>query len=814
MPTLSERYIKAKRRLFEKALENLNSRQRDAVFATEGPLLVIAGAGSGKTTVLVRRIAQIIKYGNAYWSEETPADLSELTVAALEEAVTYPSEFITPILDEFIEQPCPPWNVLAITFTNKAANEMKERLGKMFDDEEIPKAIWAGTFHSICMRILRKYGERLGYKDNLTIYDTDDTKKLLTAIMKEQNIDEKSFTIKSVAGVISKAKENLLDPDGYERNSKMGFREKIYARIYREYQKRMDASNALDFDDIIMRTVFLLRDNEDIRKYYAGKFRYICVDEYQDTNPAQFALCSLFASEWRNIMVVGDDDQSIYRFRGATIENILSFDTTYPDARVIKLEQNYRSTKTILDAANAVIGKNAGRRPKTLWTENGSGKKIVLEECEDEASEARRITDLILKLVAEKKYSYRDFAILYRVNAQANTIERTFAKSALPYRIYGGVRFGDRKEIKDVVAYLQLINNTSDRVRLKRIINEPKRKIGEVTLNAVESIADETGQSMFEVMREAYRHIALARSAHILVSFAEMIDGLRKMLDDGCPLDAFVSHVLERSGYRQMLIDGGEAEQDRLDNVDEFVSGVIEYMKNNEEPTLTGFLEETALVADVDRFDETADAVVLMTIHSAKGLEFPVAIIPGLEEGIFPGTQSMNDPGELEEERRLAYVAITRAKKELFLFHSGRRLLYGRTMYNPISRFVGDIPTELIDEVVKKQPQKASEYSWGNFSGGTKTYIGGSSSTSTMRPVQRPGTVPAAAAQKPAAPKTAPIKKPSEIFSPGDRVKHLAFGVGEVISAKQMGSDVMYEVVFENAGTKKLMATYAKLTKI
>ena len=813
MPTLSERYIKAKRRLFEKALTNLNDRQRDAVFATEDPLLVIAGAGSGKTTVLVRRIAQIIKYGNAYWSEDVPADLSELTVAALEEAATYPSEFINPILDEFITSPCPPWNVLAITFTNKAANEMKERLGKMFDDPEIPKSIWAGTFHSICMRILRKYGERLGYNDNLTIYDTDDTKKLLTAIMKEQNIDEKSFTIKSVAAVISKAKENLLDPDGYEQNSKMGFREKIYARIYREYQKRMDASNALDFDDIIMRTVFLLRDHEDIRKYYAGKFRYICVDEYQDTNPAQFALCSLFASEWRNIMVVGDDDQSIYRFRGATIENILSFDTTYPDARVIKLEQNYRSTKTILDAANAVIGKNSGRRPKTLWTENDSGKKIVLEECEDEASEARRITDLILKLVAEKKYSYRDFAVLYRVNAQANTIERTFAKSALPYRIYGGVRFGDRKEIKDVVAYLQLINNPADRVRLKRIINEPKRKIGEVTLNAVESIADETGKSMFEVMREAYRHIALSRSAHILVSFAEMIDGLRKMLEDGCPLDAFVTNVLERSGYRQMLIDGGEAEHDRLDNVDEFVSGVIEYMKNNEEPTLTGFLEETALVADVDRFDETADAVVLMTIHSAKGLEFPVAIIPGLEEGIFPGTQSMNDPGELEEERRLAYVAITRAKKELFLFHSGRRLLYGRTMYNPISRFVGDIPPELVDEKVKKQ-EKPSEYSWGNYAGGSKTYIGGSSSTSTMRPVQRPGTVPVTAVKKPAVgAKAAPIKKPSEVFSPGDRVKHMAFGEGEVISAKQMGSDIMYEVVFDNVGTKKLMATYAKLTK-
>ncbi len=808
MSTLSERYIKAKRRLFEKAKTNLNDRQRDAVFATEGPLLVIAGAGSGKTTVLVQRIAQIIKYGNAYHSEETPRDLDEVTVAALEEASTYPAEFISPILDEFITSPCPPWNVLAITFTNKAANEMKERLTRMFDDEEIAKSIWAGTFHSICMRILRKYGDRLGYSDNLTIYDTDDTKKLISAVMKEQNIDEKSFPIKSVMGEISRAKEKLLDPDGYEENSKMGYREKIYARVYREYQKRMEASNALDFDDIIMQTVYLLRTDEEVRKYYAGKFRYICVDEYQDTNPAQFALCSLFASEWRNIMVVGDDDQSIYRFRGATIENILNFDKTYPDARVIKLEQNYRSTKTILDAANAVIGKNEGRRPKTLWTENGSGKKIMLEACEDEGAEARRIADLILKLVAEKKYTYRDFAVLYRVNAQSNTIERTFAKSALPYRIYGGVRFGDRKEIKDVVAYLQLINNPADRVRLKRIINEPRRKLGEVTLNAVESIAEETGKTMFEVMREAYRHVALSRSAHILVGFAEMIDGLRGMLEDGCPLDAFVSAVLERSGYRQMLIDGGDAEKDRLDNVDEFLSNVIEYMKNNEEPTLTGFLEETSLVADVDRYDESADAVVLMTIHSAKGLEFPVAIIPGLEEGIFPGLQSMNDPAELEEERRLAYVAITRAKKELFLFRSDRRLLYGRTQYNPVSRFVEDIPAELLEEKQKK-PEKASEYSWGGYSSGPKTYVSGGSSTN-MRPVQKYG----APAQRAAVQKTVPAKKPSVIFAPGDRVKHLAFGEGQVLSAKQMGSDIMYEVMFDNVGTKKLMATYAKLTKI
>lgn len=835
---IKKRYIKAKRALFDKVNSDLNERQREAVYTVEGPLLVIAGAGSGKTTVLVRRIAQIIRYGNACADLYVPQTVTDEVVAAYEAAAAFSPEDIRPILDDFTNsrcRGCAPWEMLAITFTNKAANEIKDRLSKMFDDPEIPKDIWAGTFHSVCMRIVRAHAAEMGYSEGVTIYDTDDTKKTLAAVMKDLKIDDKAFPVKTAAGEISRAKEKLLTPRAYAEKAAGGYREKVYAEIYAEYQKRLSSSNALDFDDIIMQTVLLLKNNAEVRHYYANKFRYICVDEYQDTNPAQFALCSLLASEWKNIMVVGDDDQSIYRFRGATIENILSFDKTYPEAKVIKLEQNYRSTKTILDAANAVIAQNEGRRKKTLWTENDRGAKIVLEELGSENDEARKIADLILKSVAEKKYTYRDFAVLYRVNAQAQTIERTLAKSAIPYRICGGQRFTDRKEIRDVVAYLQLINNHADRIRLKRIINEPKRKIGDKTLEAVESIADETGTTMFDVMKHAADYIALARSSAVLQNFAETIEKLTAMYEGGCPLDALTENMLELTGYRKMLENGGEAEKDRLDNVQEFISGVVNYMNENDEPTLTGFLEENALVADVDKYDETADAVVLMTIHSAKGLEFPVAILPGMEEGIFPGTQSLLDNRELEEERRLAYVAITRAKKELYITHTSSRLLYGRTMRNQISRFVGDIPEELIDD---RTPAAGSlgmggyarggigeNNPYGDYTGHPRTYIsdsqpvgaysgrGNSGSTMGYGTKKRMfgGSDELTVTRK--NPTTAAARNKGEVFAPGDRVRHPTFGVGEILSVKSMGSDCLYEVMFDTVGTKKLMATYAKLKK-
>lgn len=822
---VSTRYLLVKRKLFDKVYADLNPRQREAVFATEGPLLVIAGAGSGKTTVLVRRIAQIIRYGSAYESDRVPEDLSRETVEALEGAAELPADEIRPILDEFTASPCPPWAMLAITFTNKAANEIKARLSAMFDDPTIAGSIWAGTFHAICMRIIRANAGQMGYAEGVTIYDTDDTKRAIGAVMKELNIDEKQFPIKSLAGEISRAKEQMLTPGAYAEEHGGGFREKITARVYEAYQKHLVGSNALDFDDIIMQTVLFLRENEEARRYYAHKFRYICVDEYQDTNRAQFELCRLLASEWGNIMVVGDDDQSIYRFRGATVENILGFDETYKNARVIKLEQNYRSTQTILNAANSVIDQNSKRRKKTLWTENGVGDLISLEEIEDENAEARRVADIVLRDVSAKRRTYRDFAVLYRVNAQSNSIERALARSGIPYRICGGTRFTDRKEIRDVVAYLQVINNPADRIRLKRIINEPKRKIGEKTIEAIEALADENGTTMMDIMEHAARYTALSRASLPLTEFALMIGKLREMLDGGCPLDAFVSSVVELSGYRKMLVDGGEPERDRLDNVDEFISNVMTYMKENPDPTLTGFLEDNALVADVDKYDETADAVVLMTIHSAKGLEFPVCILPGMEEGLFPGTQSLLDPSELEEERRLAYVAITRAKEKLYILHTQTRLLYGRTLRNPVSRFVEDIPAGYLQE---KKCAAAGERSegypgYGGGWGGPRVYVGGESAA---RPVS-----PAEAAQnaqrrrlerlssdtltvgRPGGAAPAGASSAASSFAPGDRVVHPTFGGGQILSVKPMGKDTLYEVMFDTAGTKKLMATYAKLRK-
>lgn len=808
------RYSAAKRRLFDKALEGLNPQQREAVFTVNGPLLVIAGAGSGKTTVLVRRIAQIIRYGNAYYSDKCAAELSEAYVGDLESAAELSAEDISPILDEFAVDAAAPWNVLAITFTNKAANEIKARLAAMFNDPDIAKDVWAGTFHSICMRIIRKHADRIGYTGQVTIYDTDDQKKALSKAMKSANVDDKQFPLKTVAGVISRAKEKLLTPEAYALENGGGYREREFAKVYSVYQSMLKSSNAMDFDDIIMQTVILLRENDDIRQYYAHKFRYVCVDEYQDTNLAQFELCSLFASEWRNIMVVGDDDQSIYRFRGATIENILSFDRHYPDAKTIKLEQNYRSTSNILNAANAVIAKNESRHAKTLWTSNDAGTLISYRTAEDQIAESRTVADIILKHIATDKYTYRDFAVLYRVNAQASSIERTFAKSGIPYRIYGGLRFSDRKEIRDTVAYLQVINNHADRERLLRIINEPRRKIGAKTLEAVEDIANEKGISMFEVMEHASSYTALLRAASMLEAFASTINELTDILASGCPLDAFVRQVLDKTGYMQMLIDAGKEESDRVDNVNEFISGIIEYMKSTEEPTLTGFLEENALVADVDRFDESADAVVLMTIHSAKGLEFPIVLIPGMEEGIFPSSQAIMDPDELEEERRLAYVAITRAKKELYILRAKTRTMYGRTQFNAPSRFIEDIPAEYINE--------EEEYEKNNAPDGRVPFRASfdeeGNVTYSSRQMRAPSARPRASAMsrdKLTVNQTAAPKRTSgEIFEPGTRVLHPVFGEGEIISAKVMGADRLYEVVFDRVGTKKLMGSYAKLRKV
>lgn len=812
MTQLCARYLSAKRRLFDIYYSELNPPQREAVFTANGSLLVLAGAGSGKTTVLVKRIVFLVKYGNAYFSEYVPNNLTEARVCELERAASAPKETIEEILPEFISAPCAPWQMLAITFTNKAANEIKNRLSAAMGDDDSAKSIWAGTFHAICMRILRSHGELMGYSQGFAIYDANDTKSAISSVMKNLNIDDRALPIKSVINEISRAKDNLLTPEDYELEyAAHDFRRKQIARIYKSYQMHLKNSNALDFDDIIMQTVFLLRDHKDVREYYQNKFRYVSVDEFQDTNHAQFTLTAFLCGGHKNIMVVGDDDQSIYRFRGAVIDNILSFDSKYKNTKVIKLEQNYRSTGVILDAANAVIAKNQGRKGKNLWTERKDGSKIKLKLCDEQNSEARYIIEKISYLVASQKYSFRDCAILYRTNAQSNIIERSFAKSGIPYRMLGGLRFNDRKEIRDVVAYLQFIVNPADSERMKRIINEPKRGIGNTTVEGVLAISREQEISVFEVMQNADKYVALSRSAAKLKAFSGMIGSLKALLDTDISLEAFVNQVLDRSGYRQMLIDAGEEEKERIENIEEFLSGVIDYEKNmraeEQEPTLVGFLEENALVADVDKYDETADAVVMMTVHSAKGLEFPVVFLPGMEDGLFPGMQTvLGDPSELEEERRLAYVALTRAKDMIFITHTKNRMLYGRTSCNPISRFVEEIPAELIDEELAYAPRSDFGRTSGYYSDAPRSYIV-NSETVAPREKQRYGAGDSAPTQK-----SAP--KPSLNFKEGDRVYHMTFGSGEILSAIPMGADVLYEVIFDKVGTKKLMGTYARLKKL
>lgn len=788
VPIAKETYFTIRKQLFDRFYGNLNDKQRDAVCTTQGPLLVLAGAGSGKTTVLVRRIVHILKYGKALESDYMPADLPEDFPKICESIANADHETLGGFLRTFAVDSCPPWAILAITFTNKAAKEIKNRLLAAFDDPTVAESIWAGTFHSVCMRILRSHIELLGYKPGFSIYDTDDQKKLVIQCQRELNIDEKKFPAKNILNMIGRAKDKLLSPAEMAEEAEADYLFSIAAKVYKLYQKRLMEANALDFDDIIMLTVKLLEENEDILSYYQSKFKYVCVDEYQDTNFAQFRLTELLSGKHRNIMVVGDDDQSIYKFRGATIENILNFDRTFPNAKVIKLEQNYRSTKRILDAANAVIANNFGRKGKSLWTAGDEGNKITVNVVYNQNDEARSIVNKIMDLAAKGR-AYSDFAVLYRMNSQAQALETAFAKSALPYRVLGGLRFFDRKEIKDVLAYLFLIANHSDDLRLTRIVNEPKRKIGSASMEAVKSIADELGTSMFEVMRNSASYTALSKVSAKLVAFCNIIVYLTECAET-LELRDLVERVITATGYKQMLVDEGEEAEDRLNNLEELISMAVDYQERAEEPSLVGFLEEIALVADVDKYDENADAVVMMTMHSAKGLEFPVVFVPGMEEGVFPGLQSITDPTELEEERRLAYVAITRAKEELYLYRTKERMMYGRTQYNPESQFIREIPEELrvtYGESPKRQPVAKSSFN--NVDPNSHaTRFGG------IQPKSSPTTVAA--------------------LSAGDTVMHPMFGRGMILSAKKMGADTLYEVAFDTVGTKKLMATFAKLTKI
>ncbi len=804
MEQIKEKFLEAKRALFERAYSSrLNSEQRRAVFTVKGPLLVLAGAGSGKTTVLVNRISYIIKYGNAYCSDELPDGVSlGMAEALMSVAEEGSDEEVEAILPQFISEPCPPWSVLAITFTNKAAREIKDRLLSAFSDEEISDSIWAGTFHSVCVRILRKYGTRLGYREAFSIYDTDDKKRMLTMCMKELNIDEKFLAVKAVANAISMAKDSLQDPDRFDVGKDPRGRDIL--KIYELYQKKLMEYNAVDFDDIIMKTVELLESDAEVRRYYQNKFRYVLVDEYQDTNYAQFVLTKILSDGYRNIMVVGDDDQSIYRFRGATVENILNFDKTYPDATVVKLEQNYRSTENILNAANAVIRNNGNRHKKSLWSEKGAGEKILIHESTDQNDEGKFIVDSIIGGIYKEKRKYSDYAVLYRVNALGRSLQTSFTKSGIPFKVVGDMGFYDHKEVKDMIAYLSVLSSSGDNLRLKRIINEPKRKIGATTVEAIEIIASELGRSMYEVISNASEYTALSKSAEKLAAFSSMLEDVRSK--SNTPSE-YIRNVYELSGYRAMLEAEGFEGEGKMEYVNEFVSAAVEYetrcAASNEEPTLYGFLEEISLVSDVDKYDDEANAVVLMTIHAAKGLEFPVVFLAGMEDGIFPSAQNFGMEEEMSEERRLAYVAITRAKEKLVITYAKSRMMYGKTTAGGmLSCFIREeMPRELteIDRPKRVPPRIDSAYS-----------------RPTLQREKRPfGELD----RKPDINRTAPKKTGPESFglkkiAVGARVRHGIFGDGTVISVKDMGGDVLYGVKFDTGEEKRLMATFAKLVEI
>ena len=790
------RFLKAKRTLFDKYYSFLNEKQREAVYTVKGPVLILAGAGSGKTTVLTNRIAHILRFGNAYYSTETPEYFSEDDFNTLECALKLPHNELGEFLEKcFSEGRGRAENVLAVTFTNKAAKEIISRLVRIIKDPQLAeeaKPIWAGTFHSICMRILHRHSEMIGYGPIIGICDTDDAKKLISKCMKDLNVDEKRLSIKVVMNEISRAKDRLKDPEEYAADVGNDAKYKDIARVYELYQKRLKDSNLFDFDDIIMQTVKLFLEKKKLLEYYQNIFHYISVDEYQDTNYAQFKLISLLAEGHKNVMVVGDDDQSIYKFRGATIENILNFDAKYLDATVIKLEQNYRSTSNILNAANCVISNNPHKHQKELWCQNEEGDKILVKETYTQNDESRFIIDKIIELRNDRNLEYKDFAILYRMNAQSMNLETMFAKSGIPYRMLGALRFYDRKEVKDMIAYLSIINNPSDNVRLRRIVNEPKRKIGDASFDTASKIAEELGVPTLEILEKATDYLAIPKiAANAMVAFAKTINSLREDAEF-IPLSGLVREVMKRTGYEASIVALGQAEAERLENLDALCVAIKEYEERDEDPSLSGFLEEVTLVSDVDRYDENADAVTLMTIHSAKGLEFPVVFLPGMEEGVFPGQQSMAMPSEIEEERRLAYVAITRAKKTLIITHARERMLYGMTQRNPLSRFVREIDEEYLD--IKKERQLS--YS-------------GFETTSRPKPQNIMGLFTAnnQATKK-------PERKLEEVYSVGDRIKHMTFGEGTVLNVTPMSSDFMYEIAFDNVGTKKLLATYvAKLMK-
>ena len=739
--------------------DTLNDEQKKGVFTTEGPVLILAGAGSGKTRVLTHRVA--------YLMEECGVN---------------------------------PYHIMAITFTNKAAGEMRERIDDMvgFGSE----SVWVSTFHSTCVRILRRYIDRLGYDTNFTIYDADDQKSVMKDICKRLEIDTKIHKEKTFLSVISSAKDELIDPIEFETRAVGDYNKRRQAEVYKEYQKVLRQNNALDFDDLIFKTVELFKLDKEVLASYQERFRYIMVDEYQDTNTAQFELIRLLASKYKNLCVVGDDDQSIYKFRGANIYNILNFEKHFPDATVIKLEQNYRSTQNILDAANSVIANNVGRKDKALWTDNGRGEKISFEQLESGYEEADYIARDIASKVRKGEYTYKDSAILYRTNAQSRLFEERFIVSNIPYKIVGGVNFYSRKEVKDILAYLKTIDNGRDDLAVKRIINVPKRGIGTTSINKVTNFALENEIPFYHALRMASDIPGLGKAAEKIRPFVLFIQSMRAKLENGYTLTQLILDVLETTGYVEELeAEGTEEAQERIENIDELISKISSYEEGEEHPTLSGFLEEVALIADVDSLEENGDYVVLMTLHSAKGLEFPNVYLAGMEDGLFPSYMSITSDdatNELEEERRLAYVGITRAKEHLTITAARSRMIRGETQFNRVSRFVKEIPSHLLGGTIYEPKTAESPVQDSEYQRAKKAF---------RSPVYTPVSNQRAFA-------SANTAKASLDYGVGDRVRHIKFGDGEVMAVIEGGRDYEVTVDFDKAGTKKMFASFAKLKKL
>ena len=865
MPDLTSEYLALRDQYIEARFTKLNPMQRQAVFTTEGPLLILAGAGSGKTTVLVNRIANIIRFGSAHGSKELARPVTEQDLNDLRTAVAAGRDL--PRETAYLAvRPARPWNVLAITFTNKAAGELKERLRAMLG-ETLGGDVFASTFHSACVRFLRRDAERIGFPKSFTIYDSDDQQRVIKQIYKDLMIDDKFLPVKSAVSQISSFKDKLLSAEDIASEAPRDTKAALISKIYTTYAARLKKAGAMDFDDLIYHTVKLLQNDEEARRYYQDKFKYVVVDEYQDTSIAQFNLVRLLAGGSNNVCVVGDDDQSIYKFRGATIENILNFEQVFKGAKTIRLEQNYRSTSNILNAANSVIKNNAGRKGKTLWTQNGNGEKVHHYTASNEQDEASHLADIIGEHLREGAH-LRDHAVLYRMNAQSNPIETYFARAGIPYRIVGGQRFFDRKEVKDVNAYLAVIVNPRDDVRLRRIINEPARKIGATTIEKIGDLAAKNGVPMLEIIGHVREYPELQRAAAPLEKFYEIYRELCD-LSVTLPLDEFASEVVKKSGYEAMLKAQKEEGQTRLENLGQLISSVKTYVdQNGEDATLAGFLEEVALISDLDSYDQDADSVTMMTIHSAKGLEFPYVFVVGMEDGVFPGDMARYNEEDMEEERRLCYVAITRAKKELYLSSSRSRLIFGQTRRNPPSTFLSEIDPDLLDET--QSPELACSgggfgAGYGSYStnvpGGRSGYSGASrgylNSEYNARPrggfgggyssgfasgghespnysggrhnVQSTGfgtgygrsnnphhATPAGAGTSTLAgtPSAAPKKKEAVSYAPGDLVEHRVFGKGKVIKATPIAGDCIVEIQFDRVGVKKTMANYAPLKKL